>query len=430
MVSQETLWNDIMKIRKFERCIAIGELGTPSSGRVAVTIKMWDSCDGNKKFLAITEFDVDDKLTAITMDNHASNDELADILQKKLFKNKFLLGGKLFKIPCLAQTLSLMVQDGFNVIRGVIDKIRDSIHFWTDSQEREEEFKKATRDVGLSTAVALVLDNDLNWGSTFLMMQQSISLKVVFVHLKNQESKYNSLPTEDEWDLVSQVCQRLEEFYILMKAFERPPASCIYYMYICTTKLSLSDWRSSETMEIKEMALRMSEKFDKYWHAAHDFLAVAAVFHPSFQFFNLGNLKPKLYGDEAESKLARIRKICYELYYEYKSSMPLDPVDDDEEKSSNKSRDFFNTYLRKKKRKLSEKFCSVDYENVFLLGVPVLSPTRSRLNPTMVETLMCTQSWVKNRRRYESRKTEPSTLTSKHSLGTIYDDANAEQGIF
>ncbi|KAK9715333.1 hypothetical protein RND81_06G157900 [Saponaria officinalis] len=251
IVSQETVWNDIMKIRKFERCIAISELGSPSAGRVAITTKMWVSCDGTKKYLAITghmvdyqwerqsyimrfsnvpvrctnesiadvlleclsEFDVDIKLSTITFDNQTSDDELTDTLRYRLTKTKFLLGGKLFKLPCFAHTVCLMVQDVFDVMRDVINKIRDSILFWTESQDREAEFKKAARDLGLNTAAALLLDHDSNWSSTFLMMKQSTLLVDVFVHLKQQESRYNSLPTYDEWYLVSEVCKKLEELH-------------------------------------------------------------------------------------------------------------------------------------------------------------------------------------------------------------------------
>ncbi|XP_056692036.1 zinc finger BED domain-containing protein RICESLEEPER 2-like [Spinacia oleracea] len=430
----------------------------------------------------LSDFDVDNKLSTITVDSYTSDDELIDILVDKLLENKLLFKGNLFRLPCFAHTMRLMVQDAFDVIKDVIEKIRDSIVFWTSSLEREMTLEKAVCELGVSTITKLVLDNRLSWSSTYLMVQESFVLKDVFSHLGQQESQYDSLPTKEEWDLAREVCNRLKYLYNEMKDLADSPA-CNYLMAICGIKVKLLEWLNCEIPEIKEMASKMVEKFGKYWFAARDILGVATVFHPEVRFFSMKHYFPKIYGNEVESEVDRIRQIFYDLFKEYKNSLPVDETNtDDSHLPMSNFRRQFKQYLKEQgkdkpdpcevdsylkqyfspdtedidtltwweenktrfpilhkmaKDILGIPIFSVDAENAFDVGDRILGENRSRLHPTMVEALMCTQRWLRGHKHAKSegkptkltRSEVSSSASNLHSLGTIYDDANAERGI-
>ncbi|XP_021741919.1 zinc finger BED domain-containing protein RICESLEEPER 2-like [Chenopodium quinoa] len=435
---------------------------------------MWTSNDGNQRFLAITGhiiddewkrqsyilrfanvplpctnesiskvildcfsyFDVIKKLSTITVDSYTSDDKLVDILVEKLSGNKLLFRVKLFQLPCFAHTLSLMVQDGLDVVRHVIEKIRNSIVFWTSSPEREMTFKKAACELGVRTTTKLVLDDGLNWSSTYLMLQDSIVVKDVFSHFRQQQSQYDSLPTKEEWDLAMKVCNRLQFLYNETKSLADCPAACFYFMHLCFIKETLTEWLDCEAPVIKNMASMMG---------------VVSVFHPKYRFFSVEHFFPLIYGNEAEGVIERVRRMLYDLFNEYKSSLPVEKPSNEGlsllELRQNPAEFMFKRYLREMKKKEPEHYevdlylkeyfdpetkdfdilswwnkkksrypvlhkiakevlaipiFSVDVENAFDIGDKILGANRSRLRPTMVEALMCTQSWIRRRKNLDS----------------------------
>lgn len=407
-------------------------------------------------------FEIYKKLSTITVDSYTSDDGLIDCLvDNKLPGNELLYKEKLFRLPCFAHTLSMMVEDGFDMVRHIIEKIQDSIMFWTSSPERELTFEKAASKLGVSTTTKLVLDYGLNWSSTFLMLQDSFIFKDVFSLLGQQESQYDSLLTTEEWDLAQEVCNRLQFLYDEMKTLANCPAACMYLMHLCIMKLTLTDWLKCEVPGIKEMASKMIEKFDKYWFAARDMLGVAAIFHPKYRFFPLKYFFPIIYGDEGESEVERIRQIFYRIFNEYKNSLPIDEPSDEELRSRLSHTDYmFMIYMREQKKKepepcevdlylkayfdqeaedfdilswwggkkqypalqkmakdiLAIPILSVDVENAFDIGDKILGANRCRLRPTMVEALMCTQSWIRRRKRLDSKGKQSSCRKSSKIL--------------
>ncbi|KAL2929195.1 Zinc finger BED domain-containing protein RICESLEEPER 1 [Bienertia sinuspersici] len=454
MVSQKTIENDIMKIFRFEKCIAHGELNGCDAGRVAVTTKMWTSSDGNRRFLAITghvidqewkknsyimrfvnvplpcrnesiskiilrcllDFTVEKNPSTITVDSYTSDDELIDILQDKLSGNNFFVRGKLFRLPCFACTVSLMVQDGFDVIRHVLKKSVLVSCFGLLHHKEKRPLRKPHP----------------SWSSTYLMLQESLDFKDVFSHLGQQES----CPSEEKWDLARE----------------------------------LSEWLNCELPLIKEMASKMVEKFDKYWLVARDILGVESVFYPKYKFWSLEHFFPKIYGSEAEGEIERIRQIFKDLFIQYKHSLPVDEPNDEElrsrvsdlmymiimeEREEKKKQpelhevDLYVKYGRSTRDSevlswwenhtnytvlskmakdiLAIPIFSVDAENAFDVGDRILGANHNRLHPTMVETLMCTRSWVRYQKRLKLAAS--SAASNIYTLGTIYDDAISERGI-
>ena len=107
----------------------------------------------------LLDWNMDRKLSTITMDNCSSNDDMIDILSEKLSSSgSLLLNGKIFHMRYAAHVLNLIVKEGLDVIRVEIEKIRESIAYWSTTPSRVEKFEDATRQLRLPCNKKLCLD--------------------------------------------------------------------------------------------------------------------------------------------------------------------------------------------------------------------------------------------------------------------------------
>ncbi|KAG5533342.1 hypothetical protein RHGRI_027517 [Rhododendron griersonianum] len=302
---------------------------------------------------------------------------MIDLLWDKLDSASLMLGGELFHMRCCAHILNLIVKDGLDVIKVGIEKIRDSVAYWTASQKREEKFEETVRQLNVTSTKKLGLDCVTRWNSTFLMLQTALLYKDVFIRLSKRDAQYNSLPSEREWGFARDVCQKLKFFFKV----------------------------------IREMAKRMVEKFDK----------VSAVLDPRYKInvleFYFKLLFPTSYTEEVD----KVRALCYKLLKEYQcpNSM-MEGIGDSSSQSSSIDEESLSKYdvymLRESKRSrtidtakleldhyLSEaalpKSAGFDVLNWWKSHQPntsgrLVSPHRSRLHPDTMEALMCAQSWL------------------------------------
>ncbi|KAL5739860.1 hypothetical protein ACOSP7_028754 [Xanthoceras sorbifolium] len=192
-MSRNTLKSEIFKLYNIERDKTLKLLESIES-KVAITTDMWTSSTkmvymvvtmhfidkswvlhsrimrfihvlsphdaeslGDQLMKCLLDWNVDRKLSAITVDNCSTNDSMIDKIKNK-FSYALLLGGKLFHMRCCAHILNLVVRDGLKVIAEGIEKIRDSVCFWTASSRRVEAFEYATNQLKIKYTKKLVLD--------------------------------------------------------------------------------------------------------------------------------------------------------------------------------------------------------------------------------------------------------------------------------
>ncbi|KAD4179836.1 hypothetical protein E3N88_28427 [Mikania micrantha] len=145
---------------------------------------------------SLCDWNIDMKVSTITVDNCTTNDLLIHLLLDKLSLSDLILGGRLFQMRCCAHILNLIVQDGLSIIANGIERIRDSVSFWTATPKRVEKFEEATRHLAIPSSKKLFLDCKTRWNSTYLMWDVAIVYKDVFKRLKQREAQYNSLPSD------------------------------------------------------------------------------------------------------------------------------------------------------------------------------------------------------------------------------------------
>ena len=93
-------------------------------------------CD--KILETLMDWNIDRNLSTFTLDNCSTNDSMISKVKAKLDKKKntLLLGGELFHMGCAAHILNLIVRDGLEKFTEGIQKVRDSVLFWTSTPRR------------------------------------------------------------------------------------------------------------------------------------------------------------------------------------------------------------------------------------------------------------------------------------------------------
>lgn len=95
-------------------------------------------------YTTLCDWNLDRKVSTLTVDNCTTNDAIIRILLEKLPLKSLMMNGDLFHMRCCAHILNLIVQDGLSLIKFEIERIRESVAFWSASPKREQNFVTAS----------------------------------------------------------------------------------------------------------------------------------------------------------------------------------------------------------------------------------------------------------------------------------------------
>lgn len=400
------------------------------------------------------EWNVDSKLSTLTVDNCTTNDAMINLLLDKFGGDQIWLKS-FFHVRCTAHILNLIVKEGLEVIKSSIEKVRDSVAYWTATAKRREKFEEAARQIGIKDGKSLALDCSTRWNSTFLMLETALSYRNVFSRLKLKESQYKSCPGESDWNMAEDICARLEIFYkaTLLFSGTKYPTSNMLFADVCDIKIRLDEWSICGNDLVEEMARKMIEKYDKYWSGSHGLLAVAVVLDPRFKLSFIKYYYIKMYGEFGLEMVEKVKNNCCDLLTIYESKLKKRSEEESDMTlrshfTSSRSRGVshsindFEAFLDQEKKgktyhvkseldhyleeeQLARRSVEFDilawwktngikYPTLqaiarYVLAIPVstvasesdfstsgrvLSERRNRLAPKTLESLMCCQSWL------------------------------------
>ncbi|GMY21390.1 zinc finger BED domain-containing protein RICESLEEPER 2-like [Fagus crenata] len=389
LVSRNTLKRDILKIYDYEKQKSMAKIGNNGS-RVAITTDMWTSSNKKRGFMVVTghyindswilesqimrfiyvpsphtkevlstillecllEWNVDRKLSTVTVDNCTTNDAMMRILLEKLEVSSLALGGSLLHMRCAAHILNLVVQDGLAVIGDGIERIRDSVLFWTASPKRRQKFDESSRHLRISNTKELVLDCKTRRNSTYLMLASALIYKDVFSRLRHFDALYTCMPNERDWEVAKDICEKLEVFYSVTKLFSGTtyPTANEYFPMLCELKMELNEWILSPNELIKLMASKMLEKFNSYWSVVNGIMCIAAILDPRYKMKIMEYYYQQVYGRiRGSEEIEKIKKIFFDLLAEYGSENSDEEASCSQPPSSMEivSHDFVQNRLRK-----------------------------------------------------------------------------------
>jgi UDP-2,3-diacylglucosamine pyrophosphatase LpxH len=407
-------------------------------------------------------WNIDHKLFALTLDNASSNDVCVNTIVSTLENHDSLLcHGKFFHVRCAAHIINLIARDGVNTIAAAIDNIRASVLIVRSSTLQLEIFMKQATAMGICTKKGVSQDVSTRWNSTYLMLDAAIHYKKVFQRLAIlHPDKYRKhAPSNDEWDKASVVCSSLKMFYnvtTILSGSSYPTAN-LFFGEFSEINIQLMEWINTTGNNgfISAMAKAMKDKFDKYWDMSNVALAVACMLDPRYKMKVVEFYYKEMSANSGVIEITRFRNVVQELFDSYASLYnPAIGTTQPAQEDYNVNR---STNVGSQKRKLSaflndisevdqdksdlEKYCSepllrwpegenfdilswwkthgsqypvlamvardvlaipastVASESAFSAGGRVVDKYRSRLDPEVVEALICTKDWIRASRK-------------------------------
>ncbi|XP_031253443.1 zinc finger BED domain-containing protein RICESLEEPER 2-like [Pistacia vera] len=166
----------------------------------------------------------------------------------------------------------------------------------------------------------LIIDCKTRWNLTYDMLEIAIKFKEVFPRYKERDEGYEHFPNKEDWVKVEKVCEILRVFSTMTNIISGSnyPTSNVFLRQVCRIKI-LSDKKSeSEDVFIRQMVRKMKEKCDKYWGQCNLLMYVVAIINPRYKMRVTEFSFPKMYFDvEARTNATTIQDALYEVYGEY-----------------------------------------------------------------------------------------------------------------
>lgn len=104
------------------------------------------------------DWNIDTKLSTITLDNCSINDVVMDKIKEKLHLSTLLRDGSLLHMRCCTHILNFIVKDDLQVVKDRIEKIQDNVAYWTATPKRKEKFEETAKQLRISCTKTLSLD--------------------------------------------------------------------------------------------------------------------------------------------------------------------------------------------------------------------------------------------------------------------------------
>ena len=349
LMSAETLQENCMKVYE-DRRMALCEELTKVQSRINLTVDFWSS-ESNVGYLhlrchfidnhwklrhkvisfwhinspdesgiaklmleKLTEWNIDQRIFSTVLENSTSSGKVVDELLMLLrSRNSLLLDGAVFHVHSCSQILNLIIQDGLEVISGLVNKVRYALNFVRSSPAKLEMFHGSE-----APQKPLLIDDSSRWHTTYLMLTAACESQEGFASVDHE---FMHVPSLEDWENIKAVTECLGAFYLLT---EKPsprnsPAVNLCFNGMCGIHLSLKTWSDSSHPLVNAMASKMLEQFDKYWGLTSIILSVASVLDPRYKMKSIEYFFRLIYADVsvAELKIENVAQDFRSLYDMY-----------------------------------------------------------------------------------------------------------------
>uniref|UniRef100_A0A1J3ESW8 Putative AC transposase n=4 Tax=Noccaea caerulescens TaxID=107243 RepID=A0A1J3ESW8_NOCCA len=411
----------------------------------------------NKVMECMKDWGVEKKVFSITLDNAGNNNSMLRLLKGKLELvngGGLLCDGKFVHVRCCAHILNLIVKEGLELAKDLLENIKESVIYVKSSQGRKEAFHACSAREGLKGA-GLSLDVATRWNSTYEMLVRAVKFRKAFENLASYDPSYKSLPSEEEWNRGEKICDILKPFYVITNLFSgsKYPTSNVYFTQVWRIQLLLMKYSTCDDVAVSDMADIMQVKFDKYWEDYSLVLAMGVVLDPRMKLQLLEKAYEAVDPFTSKLKIKELEDSLTLLYKDYRaracpssgvSTTPTpqelvteSPLEDDDfdidifelERSIgigvSNTKTHLDIYLKEPRLEraafpnfdvlgywkdnqhrfgdlammardlLSIPITTVASESAFSIGSRVLTPYRNRLLPDNVQALLCTRNWLR-----------------------------------
>lgn len=269
-----------------------------------------------------------DSVFCITVDNAKSNDTAISYLKKKW--TSCILGGEFLHMRCIAHVLNLIVVDGLEEMNVAVSRVRNAVKYIRNSPVRLAKFKECVISEKIDCKSLLCLDVCTRWNSTFLMLDTAQKFEKAFEAYEDVDPIFKTemilgdgLVEKEDWENVRRLCAFLKKFYELtVKISGTSYVTCNLFLDdVCEVYCSLSAWENDDDLELSCMAIKMKEKFNKYWGDVEKMnyvLYFASILDPRKKVEYVRWCFVEMYGElKADYLVEKVRKSLENLFSVY-----------------------------------------------------------------------------------------------------------------
>ncbi|GJX63202.1 zinc finger BED domain-containing protein RICESLEEPER 2-like protein [Tanacetum coccineum] len=162
--------------------------------------------------MCLKEWEIEEKIMTISVDNASANDAAMRILTAHFKRlGTLFCDGIFFHVRCCEHILNLMVQDGLEVIKDIVQKVHASVSYINVSDSRLKVFSQVAQQLH-SPERKLILDCKTRWNSTYKMLSTAILFKEAFSMYEVRDPLYKHCPSDDDWEKIESICETLQAF--------------------------------------------------------------------------------------------------------------------------------------------------------------------------------------------------------------------------
>ncbi|KAD2805579.1 hypothetical protein E3N88_38956 [Mikania micrantha] len=156
--------------------------------------------------------------------------------------------------------------------------------------------------------------------------QDSLEFKEVFASYADRETTYKTLPSDDDWKKVEDVCSFL--YFSTRQQRSEYPTSNLFLSELYGIKETLDSVTLNEDDCMKDMVEVMKIKFDKYWGSCNLLISVGTVLDPRYKMKLIDFSFKLIYSnDRALEEIQFVHDSLDELFKEYVESHKESNID-------------------------------------------------------------------------------------------------------
>ena len=273
----------------------------------------------------IEEWNFQDRIISITLDNATNNDAMVRALRLKIPNQECLLHQR-----CATHIINLIVKSGFRHFDECIRKIRDAISWLNSSNQRVDDLKRRFLINGLDER-QFHTDNKIRWNSTFLMLHSFLSERHVEITREFVNRNGGHDITETDIARAKVFTHFLHVFYDETCALSAVYTPTSYLAIHSVTKIAehLHDCNHFEIFQPCVESMRA--KFSKYWGTTKIpyLYGFACILDPRMKFGGyltfLQYLKRHTGQDYVTHDHARVVEEFYSFFRFYQGQAPVFP---------------------------------------------------------------------------------------------------------
>jgi hypothetical protein len=148
-------------------------------------------------FECLVEWNIEDKVITITLDNASNNNTtITNLTSKLLARRNAQFDPLYFHVRCASHIVNLVVNDGLQPIDDLISNLRETVKYFKRSPSRMYKFMDVCKEYAVKVGKGLSLDVKTRWSSTYRMLDTCIDYRAAFGYYAKKDHNYLWEPSQ------------------------------------------------------------------------------------------------------------------------------------------------------------------------------------------------------------------------------------------